>query len=194
MFGNYDKYVMRLARDRKTAHVERLPIDLAVYGQFTKLAKPVDVDILRSEHRLRCIPSVARVVIVICGHVHACGDSHRKSQGGGMGKRPGGAGEDCIRTPRLGAVAGRKRNALRRARGERNRGWVSRHPSGQSTECDVDVASEAVECGRSQLHRLSRAAYGHVQRLRADRQRKVGLGRWWRGHGDSQRSSMRKGA
>ncbi len=175
VFGNYDQHIMRLPRHRKAAHVERLPVDFAVHRQFTKLAKPVEVDILRGEHRLRSIPSVARVVIVIRGYIHARGGSHRKSQGGGMGERTGGAGKDDVGTPRLGAVARRKRDALRRARGERKRGWVGRHPGGQSAQRNAGGPGEAVERSRRQLHRLPRPANGQAQRLRADRQRKVRL-------------------
>src|ERR1700730_3212669 len=93
VFGNYDQHIIRLPPYRKAAYIKRLTVDLAVHRQFTELAETIEVDILRREYRLRSIPPVPGIVVVIRGHVHACGGSHRKSQRGGMGKGAGGAGE-----------------------------------------------------------------------------------------------------
>jgi hypothetical protein len=73
VFGNYDQHIMRLPGDRKAAHVQRLPSTLPSTGKFTKLAKGVEVDVLRGEHGFRGVPSVACVVIVIGGYIHAGG-------------------------------------------------------------------------------------------------------------------------
>ena len=87
VFGHDDQHVMRLPRNRKAAHVERLPVDLAVHRKLAKQAKGVEVDVLRGKHGFRGVPSVACVVIVIRGHIHAGGCDQRESDGCGMGER-----------------------------------------------------------------------------------------------------------